>query len=116
MYEDYSLECWTYGFLIRDLFYDSSYNDSYVGLHSPIVTNIEYPNKHIREEIAEEDKLFIKEMCKKLMKKSVLEYQEEMSNMRAYKDNFLPLFKDEKGVTVAQRVTIDEIARDLKQM
>ena len=51
MYEDYSLECWTYGFLIRDLFYDSSYNDSYVGLHSPIVTNIEYPNKHIREEI-----------------------------------------------------------------
>ena len=105
MYEDYSLECWTYGFLIRDLFYDSSYNDSYVGLH-----------KHIREEIADEDKLFIKEMCKKLIKKSVLEYQEEMSNMRAYKDNFLPLFKDEKGVTVAQRVTIDEIARDLKQM
>lgn len=112
MYEDYALECWNYGFLFRDLFFNGNYIRNYNGYNE--VIGINYPNEDTYIQLNAKDKLFLGGMCYKLIGKSIRDFQTEMQNMKSYKDNFLPLSRDEQGIAIAQLVTIDEVAKDLK--
>lgn len=111
IYQDYDLECWNYGFLFSDIFFNPNYMNGDSCFNN--VKGVKYPNEHIYNEISYKDKNFINDMCKILINKKLNEFQHEMQNMNAYKNNFLPLYNDENGCSVAQIVTIDEISKDL---